>query len=158
MPTIKALDLPVSEMKNFEVGLLWSFVSTCATHPPPPPPPPPRARPVLTPGASIIWTKLIEVYKEMLFTKYQSSRPSSFRKQEFWKWASLFLYSNLWPPWTELVFDHWGIIWIQWRCYIPNIKALGLLVSEKKNFENGLLCSYIPTCDPWGRASFELTW
>ena len=27
-------------------------------------------------------------------------------------------------------------------------KALHLLVSEKKNFEDGLVCSYVPTCDP----------
>ena len=29
MPNTKALDLPVSEKKNFEVGLLWSYVPTC---------------------------------------------------------------------------------------------------------------------------------
>ena len=40
----------------------------------------------------------------MLHTKYQSSRPSSFKKEEF---------------------------------------------------ENGLLCSFIPTCDHQGRASFD---
>ena len=32
---------------------------------------------------------------------------------------------------------------------MTNIKALDLPVSEKKNFENGLLCSYVPTYDPW---------
>ena len=67
MPYIKALDLPVSEMKNFEVGLLWSYVPTCAS----------GTGPVLNPGAT-----LIEAYKEMQHTKYQSSRPSSFRKEE----------------------------------------------------------------------------
>ena len=36
-----------------------------------------------------------------------------------------------------------------------NIKALGLLVSVKKYFENGLLCSYVPTCDPRGGDSFD---
>ena len=39
---------------------------------------------------------------------------------------------------------------------MPNIKALILQVSEKKNFEVGFPSSYIPTCDPRGRASFEL--
>ena len=29
-----------------------------------------------------------------------------------------------------------------------NVKALILPVSEKKNFEVGFLCSYVPTCDP----------
>ena len=45
----------------------------------------------------IIWTNLIEVLKEMLYTKYQSSRPSSFREEEFWNFLSLFLCSDLWP-------------------------------------------------------------
>ena len=80
---MKALRLPVLEMKNSEVGLLLSYVPSCAL----------RGRASFDP----IWTNLIEVYKEMLQTKYQSSRLSSFRKEEFWKWASLFPYSNLWP-------------------------------------------------------------
>ena len=45
-----------------------------------------------------------------------------------------------------------------------NIKALRLPVSEEKNFENGILCSYIPTCDPsvgqtlTPGVSYEETW
>ena len=39
---------------------------------------------------------------------------------------------------------------------ILNIKAVILQVSEK-NFEVGFLCSYVSTCDPWGRASFDPT-
>ena len=31
---------------------------------------------------------------------------------------------------------------------MPNIKALGLQISKKKNFEVGLLCFYVLTCDP----------
>ena len=46
----------------------------------------------------IIWTNSVEVHKEMLHTKYQSCMPSIFREEEFWRWASLFLCSNLWPP------------------------------------------------------------
>ena len=42
MPNIKALDLLVSEIKDFEVGLHWSLFQLV----------PPGARPVLTPGAS----------------------------------------------------------------------------------------------------------
>ena len=34
---MKALRLPVSEMKHFEVGLLWSYVQSFARPPPPPP-------------------------------------------------------------------------------------------------------------------------
>ena len=45
MPNIKAKDLPISEMKNFEVGLLWSYVPSCAT----------AAGPALTPGALTNW-------------------------------------------------------------------------------------------------------
>ena len=71
-----SLDLPLSEMKNLEVGFHWSLFQ------------------LVTRRAG----------KEMLHTNYQSSRPSSFRKEEF---------------------------------------------------ENGLLCSYIPTCDYQGGASFD---
>ena len=34
----------------------------------------------------------------MLYTKYQSFRPSRFREEGFWSLPSLFLCSNLWPP------------------------------------------------------------
>ena len=34
----------------------------------------------------------------MLHTKYQSSRPSTFREEEFQNLSSLFLCSNLWTP------------------------------------------------------------
>ena len=37
------------------------------------------AEPILTPG--IICIKLVEVQKEILYTKYQSSMPSSFREE-----------------------------------------------------------------------------
>ena len=46
-----------------------------------------------------------------------------------------------------------------------NMKVLGLPVSERKNFEFCLLCSYVQTCDPRGGgqswppgASYEQTW
>ena len=39
------------------------------------------------------------------------------------------------------------------RCYVQNIKALGLPLSEKKNSKICLLCSYAPTCEPHGRTS-----
>ena len=96
----------------------------------------------------ILWTNLVDVHKEMPYTKYQIFTPSSFREEEFWRSASLFLCSNLWPPgWAS--FEPKGIIWtnlveVHKKCYIPNIKALGLPVSEK-NFEVCLLCSYALT-------------
>ena len=69
---MKALGLQVTERKNFEVCLLCSYVQNCDPHH----------------GASFdprgtICTKLVEVYKEMLHTKYESSTASSFREEEF---------------------------------------------------------------------------
>ena len=72
MPNIKALNLAVPEKKNFEVGLLWSYVLTCD----------PWSGASSVPRG-IIRTNLVEVCKEMLHTKYQSSWPSTFRKEEF---------------------------------------------------------------------------
>ena len=87
IPNIKSLRHPISEKKNFEARLLCSHVPACD----------PRDRASFDPRG-IIWTNLVEVLKEMLYTKYQSSRPSSFREEEFWNFLSLFLCSNLWPP------------------------------------------------------------
>ena len=36
-----------------------------------------------------------------------------------------------------------------------NIKALRLTVSSEKSFEDGILCSYVPTCDPRGGANLD---
>ena len=77
----------VSERKNFEVGLLCSYVPSCD----------PRGGANIDPRG-IIWTNLVEVHKEMLHTKYQSSAPSSFREEEFRSLPSLFQCSNTWPP------------------------------------------------------------
>ena len=54
----------------------------------------------------------------------------------------------LWLPVSNLVKVHY--------IYMPNIKAVGLPVSEEKNFEVGLLWSYVRTCDPT-RAGTVLT-
>ena len=35
------------------------------------------------------------------------------------------------------------------------MKVLGLPVSKKKDFETVFLCSYVQSCDPWGRVSFD---
>ena len=71
IPNIKPLCLPVSEKKNFEDGLLCRFVPTSD----------PRGGASFGPKG-IIWTNLVEVKKEMLHTKYQSSRPSSSREEQ----------------------------------------------------------------------------
>ena len=68
---IKALSLPVSE-KNFEVGLLCSYVPTCD----------PQGEASFDPQ-DMIGTNLIEVNTEILTTKYKNSTPSSLRREEF---------------------------------------------------------------------------
>ena len=94
---------------------------------------------------------MVEVYKEMPYTKYQRSRPSSFKRRRILKFA-------LFVPIFKLVTHEAGQVLIPgasyeqtWykskkRCCIPNIKALGLPVSKLKNFEVGPLWYYIPTC------------
>ena len=81
-----------SRPSSFRVEELWNFRSLflCSTYDP-------------QGGASfdprgILWTNLVEVHKEMLHTKYQISTPSIFKEEKIWRWASLFLCSNLWPP------------------------------------------------------------
>ena len=87
IPNIKALGLPVSEKKNFEIFFLCSYVPPCD----------PQGGASFDPRG-IIWTNLVKVLKEMLYTKYKSFKLSSFRKKEFWNFLSLFLCSSLWPP------------------------------------------------------------
>ena len=88
IPNIKVPHRQVfKKEKNSEGGLLCSYVPTCD--------PQGRASFVLR---GIIWINLIEVYKTMLNTKYQSCTPSSFREEEFWSLPSLCLCSNLRPP------------------------------------------------------------
>ena len=69
---MKALGLPISEKKNFEVCLLCYYVQNCD----------PRSGACFDPRG-LICANLVEVHKEILYTKYQSSTTSSFREQEF---------------------------------------------------------------------------
>ena len=41
------------------------------------------------------------------------------------------------------------------HCYIPNIKAVGLVVSEKKIFFSFSYCRSMETIDPRGVAKFD---
>ena len=43
----------------------------------------------------------------------------------------------------------------KYQSHLPNIKSLRPPVSKKKNFEDGLYCSYVPTRDPLEGASFD---
>ena len=86
MPNITALDLSISEKKNFEVWHLCSYVQTCD----------PRSRATFD-SWGMIWSNLVNVYKEMQHAKYQSSMRSNFREEEYWILPSLFPCLNLWP-------------------------------------------------------------
>ena len=70
---MKALRHPISENKNFEVDIFCSYVQTCDS--------------CFGPGASYERKKkkknVIKAHYYMLHAKYQSSRPSSFRDEEF---------------------------------------------------------------------------
>ena len=85
-----------SRPSSFRVEELWNFRSLflCSTYDP-------RGRASFDPRG-ILWTNLVEVHKPMPHSKYQISRQSSFREKKNWRWASLFLCSNLWPPgWSQ---------------------------------------------------------
>ena len=69
---MKDLGLPVSEKKNFEGGLHRSYVPNFD----------PRDGASFEPRG-IIGTKLVKVHKEMLYTKYESCKPSSLGEEEF---------------------------------------------------------------------------
>ena len=96
----------------------------------------------------------------MLHTKYQSSAPASFRKEDFKNFPCLLLCFKPVTPGAGPVLTP-GASFEQtcWRstrrCHIPNIKAICLQVSEEKIFKVFLLCSYAQTCDPQGGASFD---
>ena len=120
----------------------------------------------------IIWTIFVEVHYDMLHTKYQTSAPSSFRKEEFWSFPSLFPCFELVTPGARPVLTQGASYEQSWykstrRCFIPNIKALHFLVSEKKNFKVFPLCSYVSNlCPPpihvgpvlTPGASYEQSW
>ena len=146
MQNIKALGLPLSEKKNSKICLLCCYAWTSEPHGRTSPDP-----------RGIVWTNLVEVHKDMLHAKYQGSRLSIFKVEELWNFHSLFLCST-YDPQGGASFDPRGILWtnlVEVHKEMPHTKYLRHPVSEKKNFKDGLLCSYVPTCDPRGRASFD---
>ena len=137
-----------SRPSSFREEQLWNFHSLflCSTYDP-------QGGATFDPGG-ILWTNLVEVHKEMPHTKYQISTPSSFREEKFWRWASLFLCSNLWPR-VGASSDPRGIIWTN---FIEVLKEMlytkyqssrpsSLRVEELWNFRSLFLCS---TYDPRG--------
>ena len=133
--------------EEFWSCFLCSYVPTCD----------PRGEASFDP-TSIICTNLVDVHREMLKTKYQSSIPSSFRGKEFWRWDSSFLCSNLWPR-VGANLDPRSIIWthlveVHQKMLHTNIKALALTVWDKKVFKNFLLYLYVKSENPQQRTNF----
>ena len=138
---IKALGLPLSVKKNSEISLFCSYARTCEPHSRTSPDP-----------RGIVWTNLVEVLKETLHTKYQGSRPSSFRVEELWNFPSLFLCWTCEPK-GGASFDPRGILWtnlVEVHTEMPHSKYPISTQSSfrEKKIEDGLLCSYVPTCGP----------
>ena len=101
---------------------------------------------------------LVEVYKDMLHDKYQSSMPSSFREEEIRRWASLFLCSKLWPPgpgqfrprghhMNKLYTGSQGMLYTKCK----NCRPSSFKEKEFKNFFLLFLCSNLW---PLGRGQF----
>ena len=162
-PNTKALHLLVSEKRILKFSFFVPMLQTCHSQG----------------GASfdprgIIWTILV-VHKEMLHTKNIKALHFLFSEKRNFKVFLLSSYVlNLWhpppPPGAGQVLTPGASYEQSWyrstrRCYIPNIKALHHLVSEKKNFKVFLLCSYVSNLWPLGRgqfwppgASYEQSW
>ena len=99
----------------------------------------------------IIWTNLVEVHKEILYTKYQSSRPFSFKEEEFWNFLFLFLCSNLWPRgiiWTNLVEVYLKMLHTKYQSSSPY--GLG-----QKIFKNFLVYLYVKSKTRQHRTNFH---
>ena len=59
------------------------------------------------------------------------------------------------PIWTPVAWLAGFIKGITKNCYIQNIKALGLMVSEKKIFLCSSYCKFIGAYDPRGIANLD---
>ena len=91
---------------------------------------------------SILWTTLVEVHKEMPHTKYQISTPSSFREEKFWRWASLFLCSNLWPPLRGQFWPR-GIVWTYLVEVLKEMPYIKYQSSRPSSFREEEFCNFL---------------
>ena len=99
----------------------------------------------------------VEYHLTLLHTKYTSFRPCGFREEDFFKMFSHYKLladkdaPGAWPIWTpgsRLA----GIIKVLTKhCFTQNIKALGLMVFEKKNFYVFSYYKSMEANDPPGR-------
>ena len=104
----------------------------------------PRAGPVLTLGASCEQTWYSSTRRCYIQNIKTQGLPVS--KKKNFKVCHLCSYVPTCDPRMGPVLTQGASYEQTWerstrRCYIPNIKAVGLSVSEKKNFEDQLLCS-----------------
>ena len=97
----------------------------------------------------------------MLNTKYQSSNPFSFREEDF-EVGFLCSYVPTCDPWGEASFHPTSIIYTnlaEIHMEMLNTKYQSCMPSttEEKNFEDEILCSYVPFCDtpPQGGANLD---
>ena len=149
LQNIKALGFPLSEKKNSEICLFCSYAQTCEPHGRTSPDP-----------RGIIWTNLVEVHKEMLHTKYQGSRPSSFRVEELWNFRSLFQCST-YDPQGGASFDPRGIFMNKLgrdpqgdaTYQISNLYTIQF--QRKKNLKIGFFVPMFQLVTPRGGASFD---
>ena len=113
---MKALRLPVSEKKNFYVCLLCSHVQNYD----------PRSRASFDPRG-IICKKVVEVHK-MLNTKHQSSMPQASEKKNFEDGVLCSYVPTKYDSRSGATSYEQTSKKSTRRCYIPNMKALGLPV------------------------------
>ena len=138
----------VSKKKNYKIFVLCSYVQLVT----------PRAGPVLTPRAFYLKIGLRSTRRCYIQNIKALGHPVLEKKN--YKLFVLCSYVQLVTPRAGPVLTPGAFYEQTWwrstrRCHIQNIKSLHLPVSEKKNFEDWLLCSYVPTCDPRGGASFD---
>ena len=131
---IKALLLLVSEKKNFKVFLLCSYVSN-----------------LWPPGWGPVWPQGHHMNNLGRGPQGDATYKISKLYAFYFKRRKILKFSFFVPMFQSCESPHPRSTR---RCYIPNIKALHFLVSEKRNFEVFLLCSYVLNLWLPGRGQF----
>ena len=90
-------------------------------------------------------TIYIRDYQTLQHMKYRNSGRFIFREEEFFL---VFPIVNLWTPgaWPNLIPGALLAKLLAGHCHIPNIKAMGLVISEKKSFDFSSIKTYML---PW---------
>jgi len=133
---MKAPGLVVSDKKFFENCILKNFL---------------WPRDLLIQPIRTIWTTLVGDHPGTLPVEFGQITISGLREDVVWTFPNI-IQCKIVPPgrgqfWPQG--HNFKQLW--WRtsrwCYIPNMKVLGLVVSDKKIFENCILKTYFLT--PW---------